>query len=70
MHTQDYKLLVRVIQLALEDEHHWLSAGSPNDRTTCVTRVANRLADELAKDNPLFERNVFLFNCGVESLPR
>jgi hypothetical protein len=57
MTKKDYELIARVLLTARND---WLS-----DETTDT--MSEDFADELAKTNPRFKRDVFLRACGVES---
>ena len=57
MTKKDYELIARVVRELFMEHADWQRSGS---------QVANKLASELAQQNPRFDRTQFLTACGVE----
>lgn len=64
MTKKDYELIAKTLNHAREYE-----GNAPDDKKIIITLLdvlADDLSEELAEDNPRFDRNRFLKACGVD----
>lgn len=66
MTRKDYQLIAGVIRQSLDDYKDIPGLGVDNDpERGAILFTADALADELAADNLMFDRDKFLKACGI-----
>ncbi len=63
MTKKDYELIAQAIKSAMDYEQTFKDS---NTGTRSIAGVAFNLADDLARENPRFNREIFLTKCGVK----
>jgi len=67
MTKKDYELIAVTVKVFDGDMSGYCGANESKTRRVIVTDIAQRLADALAAENPLFNRQKFLEACGVKN---
>jgi len=66
MTRKDYILIASVIKSHLNSSYTHINKTTAETEAYAVKSLAATMADELAKDNAMFDKDKFLKACGIE----